>query len=105
MEEQEEIRAEGLPFRFVIALYADERDNAPPRDADIALEYAEEIEAGQAFPVTADMTGTIRDQIPWSGELPGKCAVSRELELMRCWSSETNTPGLNAIRDDWEASR
>lgn len=103
MEEQQEIRDEGIPFSFVIALYADEEDNIPPRDEGIALEYAEYIGLGQAFPVTADMTGTITDLIPWEGTLPGKCAVSRDLELMECWSSARNKPGLDAIREDWEA--
>lgn len=89
----------------MIALYGDERD-ATPTDPDLAVEYAEAIDAASSeFPVTLDMTGTIRDQIPWEGSLPGKCAVSREMVMLQCWSSDRNTPGLNAIRDDWEASR
>ncbi|MFZ5475290.1 MAG: hypothetical protein ACOZNI_00830 [Myxococcota bacterium] len=105
MEEQQEIRDEGIPFSFVIALYGDERDDTPT-DPELAVEYAEAIDTvDHEFPVTLDMTGTIRDQIPWAGSLPGKCAVSRELVMLECWSSDTNTKGLNAIRDDWEASR
>lgn len=99
------MRAEGIPFSFIVALYGDENDRTPS-DPTLAADYAEWIDVtDHEFPVTVDMTGTIRDQIPWAGSLPGKCAVSREMVMLECWSSASNNPGLRAIRDDWEASQ
>jgi hypothetical protein len=98
VEEQEEIRAEGIPFSFVVALYGDKSDETPT-DPALGADYAEAIDVvDHEFPVTADLTGTVRDQIPWEGSLPGKCVVSPEMVMLSCWSSGKNEPGFAVIR-------
>lgn len=100
-EEQAEVQAEGIPFSFVIGLFEDVQGNDPPEDRSLGAEYAEEVDITDELPVGADMSGRITDQIPWAGTLPGKCAVSRDMVMLKCWSSTSNAPGLAAIRDDW----
>jgi hypothetical protein len=91
---------EGLDIDVVAALYADVQDNVPPADASIGAEYADAVGVTDEFVVGADMSGTVRDHMPWTDELPGKCAVSAEMEILACWQGEDNEPGLEAIAAD-----
>ena len=102
--EQVAFREEGIPFRFVLTLHANERDRTP--NEEDAAQYAEAAELEEKdFPVTADITGTITTKIPWFDSIPGKCAVSDDMEILECWSSHSNEVGLDAIREHWEAQQ
>lgn len=102
-EEQTEFQEEGIPFAFVLAIYRNESDQVP--NAKMGEKYAEKAGLATEFPVTSDTEDVVTSSIPWEGTIPGKCAISTELEILDCWSNHKNDRGFNAIRDHWAASQ
>jgi hypothetical protein len=91
--------AEGVveDFSYILILSEDYSGNAPT--ADEAAWYDEQVEAS-GFPVTANPDQSVVTATPWDGyHLPGKCAVSPEMELLHCYDGDDDTEGFDAIRD------
>ncbi|MFT4976528.1 MAG: hypothetical protein ACI8S6_002433 [Myxococcota bacterium] len=90
--------AEGVvdDFFYVVILAEDYSSNPPT--VDEAVEFAESLEAS-GFPVTANPDQQIFVKTTWDGlRLPGKCALSPEMEILHCYSGDDDTEGFDAIR-------
>lgn len=96
---------EGIPFDVALVLFEDPLGGRPPTDGALAVDYAELVGVEREFPVTVDLSGLLIDSVPWDESLPGKCVVSRELEILHCWEAVDNEEGLAFVREDWETSR
>jgi hypothetical protein len=91
----------GVPFTYVLILIDGNGGLPTPKEAE---QWAEE--SGLVTPVLADFGGTMVNQMPFEGEIPARCAVTPEMELMGCY---TGDPGerdaaLDAIVSHYEAS-
>ncbi len=74
-------------------------------DAEDALIYWEAI-GDESIPVLSDKDQLIIPGTPYDGAaLPGKCAVTPDMELLHCWTGHGNDQGFEAIAEHWEASR
>ncbi len=68
-----------------------------PPAGELALEYHEGIDEVD-LPVLADTEGRLLDATPYNGQgLPGKCALSPEMELLHCVISAENDELFEAI--------
>ena len=89
----------GLGFSYVITLFQDSMGEAP--DADVAVDYAQVVDAKQRIPVLSDMKQGLLDHTPYDGaELPGKCVLSDEMELLDCFTGHgDDADAFQLIRD------
>ena len=79
----------GVDLGYVIVIWDDFMGEAP--EPDVSVRYAEGIKVGQQIPVFADTTEAVLSHTPYDGEdLPGKCLLSPELELLHCWVGHDN---------------
>lgn len=92
-----------IPFSFLVTLFADTLGYVP--DGEDALIYWEEI-GDPRIPVLADFDQRVIPATPYDGSaLPGKCALTPEMEILTCWMGHGNEDGLEAIVEHWEANR
>ena len=72
----------GFEVRYLIGIFQD--NNAAVPAPEVAEQYASQTEMTR-FPVLADVEGLLIDNTPYDGlQLPGKCALSPEMEILGC---------------------
>ena len=72
----------GFEVRYLIGVFQD--NNASVPGPEVAEQYADGTEMTR-FPVLADVDGLLIDNTPYEGlQLPGKCALSPEMEILGC---------------------
>jgi hypothetical protein len=84
----------GIDFTYLIVLI--DGNGGPPTPAD-AKKWGEE--AGIVTPVLTDFAGAMVDLMPFEGEIPARCAITPDMELMACYTGEPegDDPALEAI--------
>ncbi len=86
-----------MDFSFLVSLY-EGMDGGIPAGED-AESYFETI-GEPTYPVLADTTGRLLDVTPYDGEaLPGKCALSPQMELLECTTGHGNETLFDVIRE------
>jgi len=87
----------GVDLQFLIALFENARGGPP--DEDLAQAYHEEINAPD-LPVLSDTEEGILEASSYPGSpLPGKCALSPEMEILRCVHGHGNEILFEEILD------
>ncbi len=87
----------------MVILFEDSLGYAP--DGEDASVYATAIDSPD-FPVVADPEKAILSATTWEGTyLPGKCALTPQMEIIKCYTGHGNDEGLEAIVEHFEASR
>ena len=77
-------------------LHEDSSGN-PPNGTDAAV-YDNGV-GPLGIPVTADGSNQVLDATPWSGNArPGKCAMSPDMVMLECYTSEDDTAAFDAIK-------
>jgi len=96
------VQESGIEMSWMIGLFQDINFSAP--SGEHAAEYADAIENPE-YPVLADTQGRLLDVTPYEGRtLPGKCALSPQMEILECFTGIDNTPAFDAIRAHHAAS-
>jgi len=81
----------------MVVLFQDTLGDLP--DTTDAVDYALDI-GSPTFPVTADPQARILEASPYDGaSLPGKCVLSPEMEILDCYSSNSDTRACDDIRE------
>lgn len=88
----------GVDFSYVIAIFQDMMGENPADE--VAAEYADVIGVDKEIPVLADKVRGVVDHTPYEGvDLPGKCLLSPEMELLDCWTGHgADEAALDRIR-------
>jgi len=87
----------GMEIGFLIALYENARGGPPGED--LGETYHEEINSPD-LPVLSDTEEGILEASSYPGSpLPGKCALSPEMEILRCAHGHGNETLVEAILD------
>lgn len=72
----------GFPVRYLIGIFENNESLTP--EPEVAEAFAERTEMSR-FPVLADVQGLLIESTPYDGtQLPGKCALSPEMEILGC---------------------
>ncbi|HJN73463.1 MAG TPA: hypothetical protein QGF58_05970 [Myxococcota bacterium] len=83
----------GIEMGYIVGLFEGMDPGPPP--PEMAAEYHERL-GSPDLPVLADTEGLLLDVTPYDGRsLPGKCALSPEMEMLEC----TTGHGLEELRD------
>ncbi|MED5373774.1 MAG: redoxin domain-containing protein [Myxococcota bacterium] len=78
----------GIDFSYMILLFSSVTGD-PPND-QTAVDYAPNV-GDPAIPVFADPERAWLEASPYDGsELPGKCLLSPDMELVQCWTGHDN---------------
>jgi len=76
-----------------------------PASADTAIDYWTDM-GEPPFPVVADGSHQVINDTPWEAEyLPGKCALTPDMEILGCYTGHGNGEPLAAIVEHWSANR
>jgi hypothetical protein len=85
----------GIPFSYIVVIFEGE-DGLPP-SAQAAATYAEAVEA-EEIAVFADVDGEILRSTPYEGfEVPAKCLVSPQMEIIQCSAGEYADTSMFAL--------
>ncbi len=97
-EEQEEFTAEhgDIPFQFIVLLAQDDVGAEP--DGEDSVAYWEQLGSPETMPVVADTQMASPEVTPWTGtNLPGKCVLSPDMEMIHCYSGHGNEEAFEAV--------
>lgn len=94
-EEADEFTAEtGVEMSWIVALFEGITTGAP--GPELAADYAAELDT--TGPVLSDQDERTLEATPYDGmSLPGKCALSPEMELLACSTGDKNDEVFDAI--------
>jgi len=76
-----------------------------PASGDTAVSYWEDMGEPE-MAVLADGNRQVIEDTPWEAvSLPGKCALTPDMEILGCFTGHGNSGPLGLIVDHWSANR